>query len=344
MQALASAQKKSMTLNELSGPQRAAVLLLALGPEHGAEVWRLLEEDELRIISRTMAQLGAVEPEAVENLIVDFAERLSTAAVTGSFDRTEMLLRQTLPAAQARAIMDEIRGPAGRNMWQKLSNVDCELLANYLKNEYPQTVAVILSKIKPENAARVLTILPEDYAIDVVNRMLKLDSVQKVALDHIEETLRNEFIASLSRTAQRDSHEMMAEVFNAFDRQTETRFLASLDEINKDAAERIRSLMFTFEDLTKLDPASVQTLMRHIDKDTLARALKGAPEPIREFLMSNMSSRAAKMLQDDMDALGPMRLKDVDEAQMKMVNLARDLADRGEIMITKNSAEDELIY
>ena len=135
----------------------------------------------------------------------------------------------------------------------------------------------------------------------------------------------------------------MAEVFNAFDRQTEARFLTALDETNRDAARKIRELMFTFEDLTKLDPGSVQTLMRQIDKETLGRALKGANETVRSFFFANMSTRAAKNLQDEMASMGPIRLKDVDEAQTKMVNLAKELAE-GEIMITKNRAEEELVY
>jgi flagellar motor switch protein FliG len=342
---MSKSAKMVSNLNDLSGPQKAAVMLLALGTEAGAAVWNLLEEDEIKTVSLAMAQLGSVDSDAVERLLVDFTSRMGAAgAVTGSYDRTEMLLTQFLPKGQASAIMAEIRGPNGRNMWQKLSNVDAEVLAAFLKNEYPQTVSVVLSKLKPENAARVLTILPEEFAIDVVNRMLKLDTVQKEALDHIEETLRSEFIANLSHTTRRDSHEMMAVVFNAFDRQTETRFLSALDDTNRDAAKKIRALMFTFEDLAKLDPASAQTLMRGIDKDVLARALKGASEQVKSFFLGHMSSRAAKNLQDDMTALGPMRMKDVDDSQAKMVSIAKDLAEKGDIMISKNRAEDELVY
>ncbi len=340
-----SAKGAPLGLNQLSGPQRAAVLLLALGAEHGAPIWKMLDEDEIRVISVAMSELGAVDIDAVEMLIVDFASRMSLAgALMGSYDRTEMLLQKLLPSPQAKSIMDEIRGPAGRSMWQKLSNVDYQVLAAYLKNEYPQTVAVILSKIKPDNAAQVLAILPEDFAVDVINRMLKMESVQKEALDHIEQTLRSEFISTLSQTAKRDAHETMADVFNAFDRQTETRFLSALDEINSRSAQRIRALMFTFEDLTKLDSAATQTIMRQIDKDTLARALKGATTEIRDFFLANMSTRAAKLLQEEMTAMGPVRLKEVDDAQMKMVNVAKDLADKGEILISKNRAEDELVY
>ncbi|MFL6974670.1 MAG: flagellar motor switch protein FliG, partial [Xanthobacteraceae bacterium] len=226
----------------------------------------------------------------------------------------------------------------------KLSNVQEEVLANYLKNEYPQTVAVVLSKLRPEHAARVLAILPEELALDVVNRMLKMEAVQKDVIERLEQTLRTEFMSNLSQTRRRDAHEVMAENFNKYDRQTETRFLTALEEQNRESAERIKTLMFTFDDLIKLDSASAQTLMRNIDKSKLAIALKGAADIVRQFFLSNMSTRAAKMLVEDMQAMGPVRLRDVDEAQALLVNLAKDLAARGEILITKSRADEELVY
>lgn len=332
-------------VQRLTGPQRAAIILLMLGADHGAPVWSLFDDDEIKMVSLAMSQLGTIDAEACEHLMVEFASNMSAAgAVIGSYDRTETLLAKILPKAQADAIMQEIRGPSGRSMWQKLSNIDPEIIAAFLKNEYPQTVAVVLAKMKPENAARVLTVFPDDFAIDVVNRMLKMESVHKEALDHIEETLRSELVANLSMTARRDSHEMMAVVFNSFDRQTEHRFLAALDETNRDAAKKIRALMFTFEDLAKLDPGSAQTLIRSVDRDALTKALKGASEQIKNFFLGNMSSRAAKNMQDDMAAMGPMRMRDVDEAQAKMVAMAKELAEKGEILISKNRAEDELVY
>ncbi len=339
--AIASAAKP----RSLSGAEKAAIIMLVLGEKHGAKIWPLLDDDEIRTISLAMSQLGSIDSTMVENLIAEFVSKMSASgAVTGDFDRTENLLAKLLPKDRAELIMGEIRGPAGRNMWQKLSNVQDAVLANYLKNEYPQTVAVILSKIKPEQAARVLGILPDDFAMDIVQRMLKMQAVSKDVLERIEETLRSEFISNLSMSSRRDSHEQMAEIFNSFDRQTETRFLSTLDERSRDSAARIRSLMFTFDDLLKLDPASVQTLMRGIDKDTLAMALKGASDAARTFFLGNMSTRAAKNLEDEMGGLGPVRLKEVDDAQMKMVLLTKDLSAKGEIMISKNRAEDELVY
>jgi flagellar motor switch protein FliG len=343
--ALASRQAGRAKAKPLSGPKRAAILMLALGEQYGGKVWALLDDDEVRELSIHMSTLGTVEADIVEDLLLEFVSRMSASgALMGTFDATERLLQQYLPSDRVTGIMDEIRGPAGRNMWEKLSNVQEEVLANYLKNEYPQTVAVVLSKIKPEHAARVLASLPEEFALEVVQRMLRMESVQKEILDKVEQTLRVEFMSNLARTAKRAAHEMMAEIFNNFDRQTENRFLTSLEERARDSAERIKALMFTFEDLGKLDPGSVQTLLRHVEKDKLALALKGATDTLRDVFFSNMSERAGKILREDMESLGPVRLKDVDESQMRMVNVVKDLANKGEIMIASKQGEDELIY
>jgi flagellar motor switch protein FliG len=343
--ALAQRQANRAPGEKLPGPKRAAMLMLALGEKYGGKVWSLLDDDELRELSLQMSTLGTIEPEVVEDTMLEFVSRMSASgALMGTFDATERLLQQYLPPERVTGIMDEIRGPAGRNMWEKLSNVPEEVLGNYLKNEYPQTIAVVLSKLKPEHAARVLSILPEEMALDVVGRMLRMEAVQKEVIERVEQTLRTEFMSNLSQTRRRDAHEVMAEIFNNFDRQTETRFITSLEEENREAAERIKALMFTFDDLVKLDAGSAQTLMRHVDKDKLAIALKGANEQVREFFFGNMSSRAAKMLNDDMAASGPVRLRDVDEAQALLVNLAKDLAAKGEIMLSKNRADDELVY
>ncbi|HMI95573.1 MAG TPA: flagellar motor switch protein FliG [Micropepsaceae bacterium] len=332
-------------IRALTGPERAAIFLLSLGEELGAKLWQMMDEDEIKEISQLMSTLGTVSATLVEKLLIEFVSQMSsTGSLMGSYESTERLLTRFMPDAKVGEIMEEIRGPAGRTMWDKLGNVNESVLANYLKNEYPQTVAVVLTKIKPEHAARVLASLPEEFALEVVQRMLRMESVQKDILDKIEQTLRVEFMSNLARTAKRDAHEMMAEIFNNFDRQTESRFLTSLEERSRDAAERIKALMFTFEDLGKLDPGSIQTLLRHVEKDKLGLALKGATDSLRDVFFSNMSERAGKILREDMESLGPVRLKDVDEAQMRMVNVAKDLANKGEIMIASKQGEDELIY
>lgn len=330
--------------SKLTGAEKAAVILLSLGEEH-SELWQTLDEEEIKEISQAMSTLGTVAASVVEDLLVEFVSGMSsTGAIMGSFEQTQRLLGSFLPGDKVDALMEEIRGPAGRTMWDKLGNVNEAVLANYLKNEYPQTVAVVLSKIKAEHAARVLAALPEDFALECVQRMLRMEPVQRDILDKIEQTLRTEFMSNLARTSKRDSHEMMADIFNNFDRQTEARFTAALEERNRESAERIRALMFVFEDLAKLDPGGVQTLLRSVEKDKLGLAMKGASDALREMFFSNMSERAAKIMREDMESMGPVRLKDVDQAQMAMVQVAKDLAAKGEIMLAGQGGDDELIY
>lgn len=332
-------------IQSMSGPEKAALLMLAVGEDNAARLFSMMDDEEIRELSQAMANLGTVTSELIEQMLVEFADRISTTgSVTGNYTSTERLLLKVMDKDKVSGIMEEIRGPAGRTMWDKLANVNEMVLANYLKNEYPQTVAVVLSKIKPEHAAKVLGVLPEPFAMEVVMRMLRMEAVQKEVLDDVERTLRNEFMSNLAKTNRRDSHELMADIFNYLDRTLETRFLTALEERNRDSAERIKALMFTFEDLGNLDPGGVQTLLSAADKSKLATALKGASETLRDFFFSNMSERAAKMMKEDMQSMGPVRLKDVDEAQMYMVTTAKELADKGEIIISENKGEDELVF
>ena len=332
-------------LRGFNGTQKVAVLMLALGEDQCARLFGMMHEDEIKEVSAAMAQLGSVQSDVVEKLCNEFTESLSSAGnLVGSFENTERLLLKSLPRERVALIMEEIRGPAGRTMWDKLGNVSEAVLANYLKNEYPQTVAVVLSKVRANHAARVLSLLPESFAMEVVMRMLRMESVQKEVLDGVESTLRSEFMSNLARSTRRDAHEMMAEIFNNLDRQSEQRFISALEERNREAAERIKSLMFTFDDLQRLTPAAVQTLLRSVEKDKLPLALKGASEKLRELFFGNLSERASKMLREEIEALGPVKLRDVDEAQSSIVVVAKELAAQGQIEIAEAGDDDELVY
>jgi len=209
---------------------------------------------------------------------------------------------------RVQGIMSDIRGPTGRTMWDKLANVHEQVLANYLKNEYPQTVGVVLSKVKPDQASRVLALLPEGFSMEVIMRMLHMEPVQKEVVETLEKTLRNEFMPNLARGTRVDAHELMAEIFNGLDCNTEAGFLTALEELNRKSAEKIRALMFTFEDLIKLDSAGIQVLL----------------------------------LQEDMEGLGPASLKDVEDAQSTIVNLTKELSSSGQITILEGKEESEM--
>ncbi|MCP4394706.1 MAG: flagellar motor switch protein FliG [Alphaproteobacteria bacterium] len=331
--------------NSISGPQKAAIMLLALGDDHSTKLFSMMDDEEIRELSVIMAGLGSVGSDLIEKLFLEFAEVISsTGSLIGSFESTERLLLKNIPKDRVSVIMEEIRGPAGRTMWDKLGNVNEQVLANYLKNEYPQTVAVILSKIKTDHAAGVISLLPETFAMEVIMRMLRMEVVRKDVLDGIEKTLRTEFMSNLARSTKRDSHEMVAEMFNSLDRNSEERFLTALEERNRESAERIKQLMFTFEDLIRVDSNGIQGLLRHVDKDKLAIALKGASDTIKDLFFKNMSERAGKMMKEDMDAMGPIKLRDVDEAQAAVVSLTKELANSGEIVISDGGVDDELVY
>ena len=329
----------------LTGMQKAGIFMLAVGNAHSAQLFEKMDDEEIRDLFGAMSSLGTINAGIIERLFVEFADQLSSAGgLVGSVGSTERLLMSALPEERVSQIMEEMRGPAGRTMWDKLGNVNEAVLANYLKNEYPQTVAVVLSKLKSDHASRVLSVLPENFSMEVIMRMLRMEAVQKDILDHVERTLRSEFMTNLARTARRDSHELMADIFNNLDRTTENRFMTSLEERNREAAERIKALMFTFDDLARVDGAGIQTLLREVEKDSLGLALKGASDEVQELFFANMSERAGKMMKEDMEAMGAVRLKEVDEAQAAIVAIAKALSDSGEIVIAGGDEDSELVY
>ncbi len=331
-------------LKRYSGIERAAALMLTLGREHGAPIWDQLSVEEVKDLSSAIAQLGRVPSHVAEHLLISFTgEVTSMNALHGSYETAERLLDGVLPNDRVREIMEDIRGPAGRTMWDKLSNVSESVLARYLKNEYPQTVAVILSKLKPENAAGVLAQLPPDIATEVIQRMLRMETVQKDVLLQVEQALRSEFMNNLSRSQRHDPHEAMAEVFNAMDRSTEEAMLFALDEHAPESAERIRALMFTFEDLGGLVPQAAAVIVRQADKRQMALALKGATDDIRRLFLGTMTERSAKLMREDMAAMGPVRARDCEEAQTALVRLAKQLADSGDILLVDPKSNDAMI-
>ncbi|PPR70940.1 MAG: Flagellar motor switch protein FliG, partial [Alphaproteobacteria bacterium MarineAlpha3_Bin4] len=292
----------------LSGIQKAACFMLSIGSQNAAVIFEKMDNEEVRELSNAMSNLGNISAGVLEQLFIEFADQLSgTGGLVGSHLAAEQLLMGALPEDRGKEIIESMQGPAGRTMWDKLGNVNEAVLANYLKNEYPQTVAVILSKLKVDQASRVLSVLPENFSIEVIMRMLGMEVVQKDIVDHVARTLRNEFMTSLATTARQDPHELMADIFNNLDRNAGDRFMTALEERNRESAERIRALMFTFDDLAGVDPQGIQVLLRQVEKDQLALALKGASDELKELFFANMSERAGKMMKEDMDAMGAVR-------------------------------------
>ena len=330
-------------MEKLPGPVRAAILLLALGERDGAPIWQALNDKEIRTVSMIMAHLGSVSKIDLMKTAAEFVQEVSASDLSGTPEATEKLLLGTLPRNRAKNFIEEIKAPSSPDLWDKLSYIRPEQLAVFLKNEYPQTAAVVLCHLRSEQAARVLARLPTDFATDVVDRMLRLEGIAPEVMEGIEEMLKTEFVAGDLPGRKGDPIEQVAQIFNSFEPKTESRFLAALDTVNRNASQKLRALMFLFEDLGKIDQNSAQVLMRAIERDVLMKALKGATTGMREFFLALMSQRAQKGFMDDMETMGPIRLREVDEAQRAIINLAKDLAAKGEIMLASNASDDEMI-
>jgi flagellar motor switch protein FliG len=316
--------------------ERAAVLLLGLPPEQMGKVMELLNEDEIRSISRTMSRLGKVDTAVVEAVCNDFTSRLAGGStLVGSHETTERLLRAALIGRDelVDSIMQEVRGPATTGTWERVTTVDAKVLAAYLGNEHPQVAAVVLSQLFADYAAQVLAALPAESASDIMVRLLELAPVNRDVLDDIERALRNDLGMDLGQDKKKDPHGYMADLICRVDGDTEARLLASLEADAPEHAAQVRKNMFTFPDLVKISAASIQALLQECDKSRLAVALKLSDDATRQIFLGNMSERQAKMFREELETGGNPKKTEVEAAQKEIVLLAKALAAAGLISL-----------
>lgn len=337
-------------LNSITGKQKAAILMLAVGQEKSAAIFKSLHEDEIRDISVAMSQLGMVKADLVEAVLADFSRNFEVSdGIVGTYETTEEYLKRVgVPSDLVEKIMEDIRGPSGRSVWEKMANMPETALANYLRNEQPQTVAVILSYLPPAYVSRVLTQFSEDFAMDVIMRILHMSSVSRDVLESLENTLRRDLVSTFGRSTKRDSYAFVAEVFNNFDRKTETTLTEILGQRNHDDMEKVNKLKFTFDDIKRLVHEDMMRVMNAINKDPDAKAklplaLKGSSKDIKKIFLDCMSKRAGGILDDEIANIGPVRMKDAESAQIYIISIIKDLSNDGEIDISPNSSDDELI-
>ena len=331
----------------LSGIEKASILMMSLEEEVASKIFALMSEEEIKQISKTMSGLGKVDPTNVDELIGEFSEELGSGkSIVGDLSNAKKILTKALGADKVDDILGDMEGPMGKDTWDKLNNVSEELLASFLKNEHPQTVALILSRVRSSQAAKVLSVLGDDFSTEVIKRIISMEPVKREVVSEVEKVLQSEFMSTISSVKKVDSYELVAEIFNNFDRSTEGKFFEILENKDPEATERIRELMFTFEDLIKIDAAGIQLIIRNADKEKFPLALKGASDEIKDLFFGNMSERAAKLLKEDMESLGPVRISEVDEAQLSVVQTAKQLSDSGELVIPEGGedSEEQLIY
>ncbi|WP_293857591.1 flagellar motor switch protein FliG [uncultured Alsobacter sp.] len=329
-------------IDQFSGIEKAAVVLLALGETYGGPIWSQLDDDEIRLLSQTIAGLGNVPGGIIDSVLIEFAQKSSAPAMLGDTMRVQSLIRGVLSDERLEHVAAELGAPKGRTIWQKIQNMPVDVLINHLKLEHPQSIAVILMKLKNAHAARILAELDDDLALEVMNRILVMESVSREVLEIVESSLKDSFISSLSQGSRRDAHKYIADLLNSLDTDSGERLMYLLRVSNEFTSEKIRRAMFTFDDLINIDAMSAQVIVRSIDKTELAKALKGSSQGLKDFFLNQMTGRGAARFREDMQALGPLRLKDVDEARQNILRVVKKLEETGEIILSRGG-EDDLI-
>ncbi|MBI4081204.1 MAG: flagellar motor switch protein FliG [Candidatus Lambdaproteobacteria bacterium] len=328
-----------MGVGKLTGPKKAAILLLALGEEGAADVVKNLEDSEIQQVGYYMARFTDVSQEELDLVLEEYFHKSkgdgSGFLINASGDFVKNTLSKALGGDRAKELVDNLSATVEESALESLKWLDPKAIANFITHEHPQTIALILAHLEdPEQTATVLKELPENLQADVVYRMAILESVQPGVVSEIDEVLSREMQASGAMgTAKVGGIEAVAEMLNSLDKSSETRILATIEESNPDLAEQIRELMFTFEDMLLIDSRGMQLILKEVPQQDLVLALKTASEAIKELIMSSMSQRAGEMLREDLEVLGPVKVADVEKAQQNMVKICRRLEEEGKIII-----------
>jgi flagellar motor switch protein FliG len=336
-----SMTSQQLLLAQAKYSERAAIIIMALDEERSKRLLSSLNEDEMRRLGGAMARMRRTDIDTIHEVIEEFHAQIGQSCnIVGGFDAAEKLLSRFLSPDKVAEIMDEAKGPNGKNIWDKLSHIQPQTLAGYLRNEYPQTAALILARLPAAHAARIIRLLPPKIASDISLRMVRLTSVQRSVLVDIEEALKKEFTSVLGRAYERDSTSIVAEMLNRSDQDLVDRVLGALEEKEPQAANRIRRIMFTFEDLRRIEPSTFGYLIADIPPERLPIALANASEEINALFMSHMSERAQKMLLEEMTAQTPPRRKIIDAAQSEIIDLAKRLISEGRLVLMEQEEEE----
>ncbi|MCL8381159.1 MULTISPECIES: flagellar motor switch protein FliG [Xanthobacter] len=328
----------------LQGIDRVAALLMAMGTPAANRVMKHFEADEIRLITRSIASLKPVSTAQIESLVEDFASNFAGGAnLVGTVADVERLLQGVLPPEQIADIMNDIMGAANQSIWDRISTVNENVLATYVAKEHPQTAALMLSKVKPACAAKVLSFIPEDKRNGIMRRMLTFKPIVDATMQVIERTVHEDFMMNFSRNAGADPHARMADIINKMDRDAMETVLASLASTRPKSAEILKGLLFTFDDIVKLTPRARTALFDQVPTDKLVLALKGTDPEFREIILQSLGARVRRMVEQEMAGSEPAPAKDVMEARRTVTDLALDMAGRGEIEISSGTEEDAYV-
>jgi len=328
-------------VSKMNGEEKAAILLFALGPEASAPLVRGLDDATISRIGRRMAELGKIEPEVLNEVVEEYLKlhKSEDPLLRTSKKDVITLLKHAVEHERAERLMHELNAPKTMTIWQKLSRLKPDMIAAYIAAEHPQTIALILGNIDPSVASRVIALLPEDMRLSVVVRMSKIESVPSELVRDIEETLERELADMQGESGiSFDGMVSVVDILKGLEKDVARPILDQLRDKDEELFSQVDRMLLVFEDLKDLSDRDVQTVLKHISSDDLVKALKGASEEVAERFFKNMSQRAAEIMREDMEVMGPLKLADVEEAQQGILKTVRKLDDDGAITLT--GAED----
>lgn len=338
--------RSGSTKSELSGKEKAAMLLIALGPERSAEIFKHLKEDEIEQLTLEIANIRTVSPEDKERVLEEFYQicLAQNYIAEGGINYAKEILEKALGTQKALDVLNKLTVSLQVRPFDFVRKADPSQLINFIQNEHPQTIALILSYLKPQQASIVLSALPQDKQADVARRIATMDRTSPEVIKEVERVLEKKLSAIVTEDfTAAGGVQAIVDILNNVDRGTEKYIMETLEVEDTDLAEEIKKRMFVFEDILTLDNRSIQRFLREVDNNQLAIALKGTNDEVKNKIFANMSKRMAEMVKEDMEFMGPVRLKDVEEAQQKIVNVIRKLEDAGEIVISRGGGDDIVV-
>jgi len=336
---------KKKGVKEYTGRQKAAIFLVTIGSEISSEIFKYLREDEIETLTFEIARLETIDAEQKDAILNEFQELMQASQFisTGGIDYARELLEKSLGSQKAIDIINRLTSSLQVRPFDFIRRTDPAHLLNFIQQEHPQTIALILAYLEPNKASVILQNLQNDVQSDVARRIATMDRTSPEVLREVERVLEKKLssLSSEDYTAA-GGVESIVEILNLVDRASEKQIIEALEDEDPELAEEIKKRMFVFEDIVMLDDRAIQKVMREVDSQELAKALKSVDSEVQDKIFKNMSKRAASMLKEDMEYMGPVRLKDVEEAQQKIVSIIRHLEDTGEIVVAR-AGEDELV-
>ena len=327
---------------DFTGPQKTAIVLLALGEKFTAEVFKRMERNEIAAVSKAMLDTDSVPREQVLQVLKEYNEALAYGAelLVGGPDMVKRLLTKALDSETAKYIMDSLDLDSGPTPFQELENVSPRILAQILRNEHPQTLALILGHLHPDQAADLISHLPAGVRAEVLMRLAKLEAVAEEMLMEVDKVLQSQLIAMGGKEGKKvGGVPAVAEILNAVDRNTEEEVLSEIEEESTQMAEDIRNLMFVFEDIKGVDDIAIRELLKEVSNEDLTVALKGASDDLKDKFFKNLSERASTMIKEDLEIMPPKKLSEVEAAQQNIVKTVRRLEDEGKIVISRGGSD-----